>query len=193
MKKMLCLLLVAVMCISLVACDTETKTAKTEETAKTYVIGESVETEDFIFTPELQGFFEELSNVGDSRLTPGGYKTSGNPYRAEVGKTMMLLYCTLEYIGESKKDETIGVSASIDFDNGYIFDGDKISFVTEGGYYGFYSGDGNIECIFEPLSSDTKRIIRVASKVPEQVKNDEDKPLSITFKIEDKEYIYKIR
>lgn len=214
MKKLAVLMLALAVCMSLCACggseeavpaETENVTeaateAATEEVTeapteptKIYHFGEPIETEMFMITPSFDGFAEELGNWPDENfLTPDGKISGGNPFKADEEKVMMYFSAVVEYVGDSKQNETVAIGGSVDFDNGYIFPLDSYD-------CGFTVDMDDVDwkysniMSFEPLSSKTTRYFRFCFEVPTQLETETDKPLVVKLGVNGAEYIYEIR
>lgn len=219
MKK-IALLLVAVVLIfsascgnndqsSTVSLNTQTKSeplSNTQTKSEPLSFGQSISTKIFKFTPSFDGFAKELANWPDENfLTPTGQISGSNPYEAADGKVMMFFSGTVEYIGDSKQNETFSLYYIVDYDNGYTFNGNNdynaSAFESEDARYHTAWGnsvdmndwDYSNSMTFAPLSSITTRIIRFAIEVPEVLQSATDKPLNFIFTIDDNDYCFKVR
>lgn len=230
MKKYFAILLAAIILLSFVACSgngggqtanvtaepteaptetpTETPTeAPTEEPDPIQLsFGDAIETEMFKFTPSFDGFAKEVANWPDENyLTPNGKIAGINPFKAANGKVMMYFSGMVEYIGNSKQNETFTIQYIVDYDDGYVFDGNNDYNATafqseEARYHTAWANsadkkdwDHDNKMTFAPLSSVTKRFVRFAIEVPEALKSATDKPLKVVFSIEGVEYCFIIR
>ena len=168
--------------------------------------GESVTTDLFRFTPSFDGFADEVANWPDENyLTPNGKMAGSNPFKADDGKVMMYFSATVDYIGNSKTNESFSLWYRVDFDNGYIFDGkhdyNSNPFDSEEARYttGWGNSTDNKEwdysnsMTFAPLSSVKKRYVRFAIEVPSVLQTETGKSLIVIFTIDGKQYTYKIR
>lgn len=193
MKKLFCLLLVMIMCISLVACGGD----NSSERKKVYSFGETVTTDMYEFTPKFEGFAKTLSNRPDAGfLTPNA---SGIDYFiADKEKTMIYFSAVVNYIGDSKENETFDYGFTINYDKDYNFEFDLDDLRS---YSAFTSketpafGDWEqrkIATTFEPLSSDKTRYFRFCMEVPEHLEANADKIL-VKFKVNGKNYTYAIQ
>lgn len=210
MKKTISLLLALALCLSLCACGGEDPateapateapateaptTVATEPAPVIYNLGDVIETELFKITPGFTGYAYELNNVCDENyLTLEGITGSkdSNPYYVgDEGKTQMYGDILVEYIGSEKSDVSLTVTMSVDYDNGYIFQGDDISAshcITPDDWTSYGA------MVFEPLSAETTRIYRYCVKVPTQVEENKDKPLLVTIYVNGEPYIFDFR
>lgn len=195
MKRIIALLLALMMCLTLCACGEGGNGGE----PSSYNFGDSITTESgmFVFTPAFDGFARALNNWGNENyLLPQGktkdLEASDNPYFAEEGKTMMYFSATVEYVGDSKENESFDFSFKVDYD-GYVFDSTNSDTISAKGYsLDQMSWDigSSATAEFEPLSSDTTRYIRFCIEVPEQVENDTEKQTSVIFTIGEKEYTF---
>ena len=224
MKKWMLLLSMMTLCISLAAC-AQTKSNKNdadvkveqgseqnieqeetegEATANTtvYHFGDTVSVSDgmFEFTPVFEGFTDKLANWPDKDyMTPNGQFSGNSPYVAADEKVMMYFSGTINYVGDSKKNEEFKYDFTVDYDDGYLF------YFTEGdawnngnGYHSgcgitdnVESGDWDYECsaTFEPLSSNKTRYVRFCIEVPNQLQTDSQNTM-ITFHINGEDYSF---
>lgn len=198
MKRILALFLALLMALSLVGCgDTTTNTPATPESTPepaletTYNFGDSITTSSgmYIFTPTFDGFASALANWPDKNyLHPDGkgVDESNNPFVANDGKVMMYYSAKVEYIGNSKSNESFGFSAKVDYDDGYIFNAKGMRYSSDGEDW----DSGYDNTTFEPLSNDTVRIVRFCVEVPEVVETDSEKRTVTIFSIEGQEYTF---
>lgn len=221
MKKWIALLLTAVLCLSLTACaqtgtdDTaaeqntdqsiEQPDSETASETTVYHFGDTVTVSDgmFEFTPVFEGFAQTLANWPDQDfLTPNG-KISGNtPYEASEEKVMMYFSGTINYVGESKQNESFEYNFTIDYDDGYLFEFAGGDAWNSG--LGYHSGAGIVEdpdniqtgdweydcsATFEPLSSKKSRYVRFCIEVPNQLEADSENIL-ITFHLNGEDFIF---
>lgn len=101
-------------------------------------------------------------------MTPEGQFSGESAYSAANGKVSIYGEVSIEYIGNEKSDGSLNIGMSVDYD-GYIFNGSDVDMgccVSVDGKWS-YSGSMN----FEPLSSNTTRILRYCVEVPEYDKN----------------------
>lgn len=207
MKKWIALFLAAILCMSLAACggnettstdtpgsDTNT-TVQTkpavEEPEKIYSFGDSITTPSgmFIFTPMFDGFASAVANWPDENyLHPDGrgVDESDNPFVADDGKVMMYYSAQVEYIGDSKSDESFSFSAKLDYDNGYVFNAEGMRYSSDGKDW----NSGYEATSFEPLSSDTVRTVRFCIEVPEVIETDFEKRTITIISIEGEDYTF---
>lgn len=198
LKKIIALLLAAILCLSFAACginsNSEATGKKDEETVThednsvTYKFGDTITTADnmFEFTPVFEGYAEKLANWPDEGyLTPYGAISGKTPYEADEEKVMMYFSGKINYIGEAKENKTFRYDFTVDYDNGYLFE------FAEGDAWnrgkGYHSGCGvttgadysewkyNNFATFEPLSSNKIRNVRFCIEVPVQLKSNQEK------------------
>lgn len=210
MKKWIALLLAAVLCMSLAACgengpastdtpDSDTSTPvqtepaveEPEENEVIYNFGDSITTPSgmFIFTPMFDGFASAVANWPDENyLHPDGrgIDESTNPFVADEGKVIMYYSAQVEYIGDSKNDESFSFSAKLDYDNGYVFTADGMRYSSDGKDW----DSGYSSTSFAPLSSDTVRTVRFCIEVPEVVETDFEKRTVTIISIEGEDYTF---
>ncbi len=183
MKKVLSLLMVLALCLSLVACGKKENSAAEDSDAKgkAYAIGETIKTEQVEFTVKEYGLDKCLSNVGDENyMTPIKpdaedayvYYVSNNPYNAD--DEHIILHFEFEYknIGKEKIYEID--QFTVEYGDGYVFDGVSSSARREDGSFGLI---GEIE----PLSGTITG--RAAVKLPKEVAENEDKPILVKVKL----------
>lgn len=218
MKKAISLLLALVVCLSLCACgdsnsnatDTpETQAPANEEPADEtqapaneepeppaedtiYKLGDAIETDLFKITPSFTGYAYELANWPDENfMTPAGQFSGTSPYSANEGKTAMYGEVQIEYIGNEKSDVSLNMSISVDYDNGYIFQGADVHMGNCVSIDGDWQYDGQMT--FEPLSNYNTRILRYCVEVPEQVETNADKSLLVTFFVNGEPFVFDFR
>lgn len=218
MKKAISLLLALVVCLSLCACgdsnsnatDTpETQAPANEEPADEtqapaneepeppaedtiYKLGDAIETDLFKITPSFTGYAYELANWPDENfMTPAGQFSGTSPYSANEGKTAMYGEVQIEYIGNEKSDVSLNMSISVDYDNGYIFQGADVDMGNCVSIDGDWQYDGQMT--FEPLSNYNTRILRYCVEVPEQVETNADKSLLVTFFVNGEPFVFDFR
>lgn len=207
MKKTIALLLALVMCLSLCACGggndiPETTEALAEATQAptteppveetVYKLGDVIETDLFKIIPSFTGYAYELANWPDENyMTPAGEFSGTSPYSASEGKTAMYGEIQIEYIGNEKSDVDLNISISVDYDNGYIFQGDDVDMGNCVSIDGDWKYSGHMT--FEPLSDATTRILRYCVEVPEQVETNTDKSLVVTFFVNGEAFVYDFR
>ncbi|MDO4651035.1 MAG: hypothetical protein Q4B26_20550 [Eubacteriales bacterium] len=184
--------------------DAEAEDAAVDESVDTtiYHFGETVTTGDgmFEFTPVFEGFADKLANWPDSDyLTPDGQFSGQTPYEAADEKVMMYFSGTIEYVGESKQNESFAYDFTIDYDDGYIFEFANGEAFNRGN--GYHSGCGMIVdpeeddwkytniAAFEPLSSSTTRQVRFCIEVPYQIEENIEKTI-ITFHLNGEDHIF---
>ena len=212
MKKVIAVLMICIIGLSIAACGGEKARAvdsskeqgsesTKEDIVKTYSFGESIELNNFKFTPKFEGFVSQVANwPNKDYLTPDGKVLEPNPYKADDGNVMMYFTGTIEHIGQSQNLEefTYDVRIVHNEKNVYEFDLEKmdvnsacatgISFDLESD-----SWEQNVKKTeFDPLSSYATRYARFVREVPAEVEND-DKSLQVVFNINGNEYIYVIR
>ena len=215
MKK-LALILTIILMLSVTSCignkntesaDDQSGNVSSEDTEMMQLtFGESIETEMFKFTPSFDGFADEVANWPDENfLTPNGKISGSNPYKAADGKTIMYFSGIVEYIGNSKENESFSIGYIVDYDNGYIFNGnhDYNSSALESEDSRYHTGWGNTvdksdwdyenHMTFAPLSTVTKRIVRFVIEVPAVLKESNEKSLNVIFTIDGQKYCYKVR
>lgn len=217
MKKLLLFILVLVMCLFVCACGEKGSSAKndatkaesnidsssaseseseteTEEQSEPEVViyqfGDSITSPSgmFVFTPSADGFTNALGNtMNETYLLPVDEAESNNPYAADEGKTMLYFSAVVDYVGDSKQNETFDFSFKVDFDNGYVFEG------SSGKGFSFDKEDWTSNAVkFEPLGSDKICYVRFCIEVPETLKIDVDKDLVAIFTIEEEEFSFSI-
>ncbi|MBR0348749.1 MAG: hypothetical protein IIX16_03825 [Clostridia bacterium] len=208
MKKIIALLLVVVLCFTCVACGKKTQNQElddnhSESTTKTdntiYQFGDTVTVNEgkFEFTPVFEGFAEKLANWPDENyLTPEGLISGKTPYEASEDKVMMYFSGTINYIGNSKTNETFNYTFIVDYNDGYIFDFANGEAWNRG--KGYHSGCGITDDIkngdweyktlstFEPLSSNKTRYVRFCIEVPYQLEAEREKVI-VKFNINGEE------
>ncbi len=107
-----------------------------------------------------------------------------NPYKAEDGKVMMYYSATVEYVGDSKEDETFSYEFRVNYDDGYLFEGGMFS-----NYYGEDPSSWDLNATFVPLSGDaTVRHTRFCVEVPVALEQDTDKQTLTIFTIEGEDF-----
>ena len=210
MKRILTILLTLVLSVGLCACgDSNTPPEVTEaaelavptETEATqspaaeevvYKLGDVIETELFKITPYFTGYAKELANWPDENfMTPAGKFSGSSPYNADEEKTAIYGEVQIEYIGNEKTDVSLNIDISVNYDDGYIFEGADVDMGNCVSVDGDWQYDG--EMTFEPLSSSITRILRYCVQVPEQVEANTDKSLQVTFLVNGEAYIYDFR
>lgn len=212
MKKLVALVLVAVLCFSFAACgknssdvqskETDTNSSATQFTTDNvmYSFGDTITTANgmFEFTPVFEGFAETLANWPDKDyMTPEGKISGSTPYEASEGKVMMYFSGTINYTGDSKTNVVFDYDFTVDYDNGYLFEFVKGEAFNSG--KGYHSGCGvtndiqsgkwtyKTSSVFEPLSSNKTRFVRFCIEVPEQLEKNTEKVI-ITFSISGENY-----
>ena len=239
MRRSIILILIGLIIVAFCACtaensdgrpgsieDTKESTFPVTEPTETKPVllsfGETIKTEMFEFTPSFEGFAKNISNWPDKDyLTPKGKNIDldTNPYRASTDKVYMYFSGTVKYTGDSKDTETLTLQYIVDYDNGYIFDGNhdynSAAFSAPSSSNGknnegtnYHTVWGNTSEItnsqfedwnysnsmsFAPLSSNNKRIVRFAIEVPKVLVTNKDKSLMVVFTIEGVNYSFAIR
>lgn len=208
MKKRISLMLAVVLCLTLAACgasdaveETAAPPAEAVETTppeevlpeeKIYTLGEVIETDLFRITPAFTGYAYELANWPDENyMTPAGDFSGESPYSAGEGKTAMYGEILVEYIGNEKTDVGLTMDISVNYDDGYLFEGADVDMGNCISLDGSWDYDGQMS--FEPLSDATTRILRYCVEVPEQVEANADKSLLVTFFVNDEAFVYDFR
>ena len=209
MKKMLSLLLALMLCLSLCACGGGNDTPATKAPADAtqaitteateppaeeivHTLGDVIETDLFKITPSFTGYAYELANWPDENfMTPAGQFSGSSPYSANEGKTAMYGEVQIAYIGNEKNDVSLNISVSVDYDNGYIFQGADVHMGNCVSIDGDWQYNGQMT--FEPLSSYNTRILRYCVEVPEQVETNADKSLLVTFFVNGEPFVFDFR
>ncbi len=214
LKRTFALLLALVMCLSLCACgsgkgseasesqsasdvvseepeESVTDTVESSSEEKTiYNLGDTIETELFKITPSFTGFAKELANWPDENyMTPDGKFSGNSPYCAGSEKVEVYGEVQIEYIGNEKSNVSLNMGVSADYDDGYVFDGASLGNCAS--LDGDWSYSGTMT--FEPLSSNTARILRYCIAVPEQVETNSDKALLVTFFVNGEPFTFDFR
>lgn len=185
MKKIVALFLALVLSVSVCACGNSGG-------GTIYNLGDTIETELFKITPSFTGYARELANWPDENyMTPEGKFSGESPYSADTGKTSMYGEIKIEYIGNEKNDVHLDLGISVNYDDGFVFEGDDV----HTGYCVSLGDEWEYdkEMVFEPLTNATTRILRYCVEVPEQVENNMEKPLKVTFSVNDKKYAFDFR
>lgn len=220
-NKLLAMLLVLVICVGVCACGSDSSTSSdevsVEETTEekesgeevskpeTYKFGDTVSVGDgmFEFTPVFEGYAEKLANWPDKDfMTPNGQFSGTSPYCASEEKVIMYFSGTINYVGESKVNESFAYDFVMDYDDGYIFE------FVEGDAWnsgkGYTAGCGITDDIdagewsydnfatFEPLSSNKTRYVRFCIEVPNQLEAEPEKVLT-TFKLNGEEFVFELK
>lgn len=204
MKKITALLLALATLLALTACGGGGKSAdpagspeggqesspapEAESQAQLYQFGQSITSPSgkFVFTPVFEGFAASLSNVrGEHYLLPegDGLDDANNPYKAEEGKVMMYYSATVEYVGDSKENETFSYTFRVDYDDGYTFE-----HAVDSCYYGEDPTSWDLGPTFEPLGGDAVRHTRFCVEVPDILEQDTDKQTLTIFTIEGEDF-----
>ena len=178
----------------------------TEKTVTQLSFGDAIVTEMFRFTPSFDGFADEVANWPDENyLKPNGSISGSNPFKAADGKTMMYFSGVVEYIGNSKQNESFSVYYQVDYDDGYIFNGNNDYNMTtsESQDARYHTGWGNSAdgknwdysntMTFAPLSTITKRYVRFTIEVPAVLESETGKPLNVIFRVDGNDYCFKLR
>lgn len=196
MKRIISLLLAAVMVLSLCACgsskpqkksldeltaedfqaaaeqlmgeEAETQ-APTEAEQKVYKLGETISTMDGLveITVESAGYTYEMRDG-----LPCENGQSGNVF-IEEGEVIAYARCIVKYVGNEKKDIVVDMQASLDYNDGYSY------FLTgwvknpqkpDNRYH-----DGTFN--FPPLTEDRTMELRAWNRVPKSLESDTESPL----------------
>lgn len=127
MKKIISLLLIAVICLSFAAC------GKSGGDAAYHKLGETVSTDIFEFTLNAAEFTIALNNVNDDkRFTPKEYDAeddADNPYVAPVGHTYAAFSYTVKNLNRASSEFHSGSFATVKYD------GKKYSAMKDGAYF----------------------------------------------------------
>ena len=157
-----------------------------------YNLGDVIETDLFRITPSFTGYAHELANWPDENfMTPEGQFSGESAYSAANGKVAMYGEVLIEYIGNEKSDVSLSIGISVDYDDGYIFNGSDVDIGCCVSVDGKWSYNGTMN--FEPLSSNTTRILRYCVEVPEQVEVNRDKSLLASFLVNGETFVYDFR
>jgi len=210
MKKTISLLLALALCLSLCACggdndvpETEAPVAEATEAPITevpeepaaetiYTLGDVIETDLFQITPSFTGYAFELANWPDENfMTPAGKFSGTSAYSASEGKTAMYGEVQIAYIGNEKSDVSLNLGISVDYDNGYIFQGADVDMGNCVSIDGDWQYNGQMT--FEPLSDHNTRILRYCVEVPQQVETNADKSLLVTFSVNGEPFVFDFR
>lgn len=210
MKKTISLLLALALCLSLCACgggsdvpETEAPVAEATEAPITevpeepaaetiYTLGDVIETDLFQITPSFTGYAFELANWPDENfMTPAGKFSGTSAYSANEGKTAMYGEVQIAYIGNEKSDVSLNLGISVDYDNGYIFQGADVDMGNCVSIDGDWQYNGQMT--FEPLSDHNTRILRYCVEVPQQVEANADKSLLVTFSVNGEPFVFDFR
>ena len=201
MKRSIALLLTLVLMLGMAACggtakepeptpSREPSASPTPEPSPEPVLnlGDEIKTSLFVIKPSFTGYAVELANWPDENyMTPMGKSAGTTPYRGDE-KVVMYGEIEIEYIGNEKTEVPLKIDISADYDNGYLY---KASMGHCTSIDGDWTYDGIMK--FEPLSSSTSRIMRYCIIVPEQVENNTEKPLLVTFTVNGDPYTYDFR
>ncbi len=217
MKRMLALMLAVILALSVTACggsanvapsqpstdvqDTppisdsptvEPSAVQPEPEPEIYTFGDSITSPSglFVFTPSFDGFADAVANFPDEnymRPNGQGVDEDNNPYVADEGKVMMYYSAKLEYVGDSKENETFDFTFKVDFDDGYVFDGghNGVRYSKDEQEWGTSSS-----VVFEPLNSDTTRYTRFCIEVPNALETDFEKQTLTVFTIEGEDFTF---
>ena len=210
MKKTISLILALALCLSLCACgggndapETEPPVAEATEAPVTeapeepavetvYQLSDVIETDLFQITPSFTGYAFELANWPDENfMTPAGKFSGTSAYSANKGKTAMYGEVQIAYIGNEKSDVSLNLNISVDYDNGYIFQGADVDMGNCVSIDGDWQYNGQMT--FEPLSDHNTRILRYCVEVPEQVETNADKSLLVTFSVNGEPFVFDFR
>jgi hypothetical protein len=161
-----------------------------EDEVTIYTPGDVIETDLFKITPSFTGYAYELDCYYDEDvMTPFGTMDDDGAFNAREGKVEIYGEIQIEYIGNEKSDVSLDMGISVDFDDGYIYECSNMVFCKS------VDGDwsSNFPIKFEPLSSETTRILRYCIEVPEQVETDTDKSLLTTITVNGEPYVFDFR
>ena len=201
MKRLLALLLAAILALSLVACggdnnsstseengseDSSNSSSNTETEYKTIQLNETVTTENFDFTLTSVEFAEKSSEITTS-------------YTVEImDSDKELLRCdyTISYIGKESLSSS-PVAMTVLYGDGYTFrDGRQYILSPDGELEETYRYSNNsstsMSVNFEPLTDDIYTGYGFM-EIPETVKSSTEEPLSILILINGEELLYEIR
>jgi len=120
-------------------------------------------------------------------MTPAGKISGTTPYAASDEKTVMYGQIDVAYIGNEKSNVPLKIDISVDYDNGYIFDGSAVHIGNCVSVDGDWKYNG--EMTFEPLSSNTSRVLRYCVVVPAQVESAADKSLLVTILVNGEAFV----
>lgn len=200
MKKILAVLLAAIMCLSLCACGANNDTTKTsanetteqvKEENKIYKLGDAIETKLFRITPAFTGYARYLSNVQNETYLTFTGSTVNNPYVAEDGKVNLFGEMAVEYVGTEKSNVSLEVDISVDFDNGYIYSTDELGSAIDC-TISPDKDDWDSSIVFEPFG-ETKGLVRYCIQAPEQVESESEKPLIATITVNGEKFLFDFR
>lgn len=96
---------------------------------------------------------------------------------------MMYYSATVEYVGDSKENETFSYAFRVDYDDGYTFE-----HTVDSCYYGEDPTSWNLGPTFEPLGGDAVRHTRFCVEVPDILEQDTDKQTLTIFTIEGEDF-----
>ena len=205
MKKILAILLAAIMVLSFAGCGAETEVSEEEITEPVeeivpeevfYSLGDTVKTESIEFTLDEFDFYKCLSNVGDENCynpiaeddeSAWLYYRSSNPYNADDDHIMARISFTYKNIGKTAIHNISGIESGhffIEYGDGYSFGSFSTATKNSDGDYA-YGFD------IEPLSDAVNG--RGALKVPIAVMENTEEQLLLIVKLDGQEFKYKIR
>ncbi|MBQ4118725.1 MAG: hypothetical protein IJD08_07035 [Oscillospiraceae bacterium] len=198
MKKILTILLAAIMVLSFAGCGTETEVPAEEITEPMeeivpeevfYSLGDTVKTESIEFTLDEFDFHKCLSNVGDADymnpLEEGDtWYNSKNPYYADDEHIMVRISFTYKNIGKTSIETLPDYIFCLEYSDGYTFDEFGVQTKNADGDYSFI---WDIEPLSDALNG------RGAVKVPIVVMENTEEPIVLIIKLGGQEFKYKIR
>jgi len=127
LKKIIALVLVAVLCFSFASC------GESGSNTNYYKLGDTVSTDIFEFTLNAAEFTIALNNINDDKhFTPKEYnpqEDEDNPYVAPVGHTYAAFSYTVTNLNRASSEFHSGSFASVEYEN------KKYSALDEGAYY----------------------------------------------------------
>lgn len=206
MKKLISLLLAAVMVLSLCACGSskpkkksldeltaedfqaaaeqlmgeEATQAPAEAEQKVYKLGETITMMDDMIELTVYDFcFSESVNRGDVTI-PTSETHYSSIEKAAEGKTFIICSATINYLGNLKRDFNLMMETgegTIDYNDGYIFKEANIHAMI-----GDTKTSGNV-ATFEPLSDKKTGEYRVCFEVPKVVESDTQSPLLLKLRL----------
>lgn len=183
MKKLLALMLSAVVMVSLTACGNESNNSDNDSTTNELSVGDTLNSDIIEFTLTRVEFADQLKYASFSTGTPPDPEymlptdepQSNSTFVADDGYTMLSYSYTLKYTGkeEIEVDTAMGITAS--YDDGYTFEVWSDAYM----WSDYISTDGDTK--LKPL--DPQGEGRGCMKVPDEVADNTDKPLKITVSI----------
>lgn len=198
MKKILAILLAAIMVLSFAGCGAETEVSEEEITEPVeeivpeevfYSLGDTVKTESIEFTLDEFDFHKCLSNVGDAYyLDPleedDMWYNSKNPYYADDEHIMVRISFTYKNIGKTSIGTIDDYAFCLEYGDGYVFDTFSAQTKNDNGEYSF---SWDVEPLTDALNG------RGAEKVPIAVMENTEEQLILIVKLDGQEFKYKIR